>query len=340
MDMEYKTEDLQPYIRGLYWFGQEDYEITRFPASSFPRLRPDVAFLSTNPSGGRICFRAKTSGIGIELDYPPSRRYEKFSRCGQCGVDLYMDGEFYSTFIPLQDGYFINFVKVDPASEHEFTLYLPTYATVKLLSLDVEDGEITPPSPLAIPKPIVFYGSSITQGAYASRPGLAYPAIIGRRLNAEIINLGFSGNGKGEPEVADLIAQIDASCFVMDWGANLMSPEEEGLMEERYRPLLRKVKNAHPKTPILLVGTQWVGSMPWEPRAQYFIGKIQAEIKAAYDEEVQAGNKLIDYIDGRTFVGPADADLTVDRAHVTDLGFYRYVEALVPRLKKFLHLKP
>ncbi len=80
--------------------------------------------------------------------------------------------------------------------------------------------------------------------------------------------------------------------------------------------------------------------MPWEPRAQYFIGKIQAEIKAAFDEEVQAGNKLIDYIDGRTFIGSTDADLTVDRAHVTDLGFYRYVEALIPRLKKLLHLKP
>ena len=336
--MEYTLADLKPYIRGLYWFGRQDNELTRFPTSAFPRLRPEVAYLATNPAGGRICFRAKTSGIGIELNYPPTRIYEKFSRCGQFGLDLYVDGEFYYTFIPPREGYFINFVRIDPHVEHEFTLYLPTYAQVKVLSLEVEGGEIKPPTPFRVPKPIVFYGSSITQGAYASRPGLAYPSIIGRRLNADIINLGFSGNGKGEPEVAELIAQIDASCFVMDWGANLMSPEEEGLIEQRYRPFLRKLKEKHPYTPILLVGTQWLDPMPWEPRSQYFIGKIQAEIKAAFEEELRAGNKLIDYIDGRSFIQPKDADLTVDRAHVTDLGFFRYTEALVPRLRKLLKI--
>jgi|SRR5271157_2676158 len=338
--MDYKVSDLKDYVRGLYWFGQEDYELTRFPTSSFPRLREDVAFLATNPSGGRICFRAQASGIGIELEYPPPRLYDRFSRAGQFGVDLYVDGKFFQTYVPQREGYFISFAKTDPSREHSYTLYLPTYAAVKLISLGVEDEEveIAPPRPFAVGKPVVFYGSSITQGAFADRPGLAYPAIIGRMLNVDIINLGFSGNGKGEPEVADLVTQIDAACFVMDWGANLSAPEEEGLINDRYRPFLQKIKDAHPDTPILLVGTQWFGGDPLNGETRRLFQLIRDEIKATYDAEVAEGNTLIEYVDAQTIIGPNDMDCTADGAHANDFGFARYAEVLAPVLKRILQL--
>jgi lysophospholipase L1-like esterase len=344
--MEFQISDMKDYIHGLYWFGKEnDYELTRFPRSSFPKLRFDIQNLSMNPSGGRICFKAITKGIGIEAEFLPTAQFVGFSRSGQYGIDLYVDNRFFQTFTPNRDGYFINLIKTDGSKEHDYTLYLPIYTTVKIKSLvieseDGEDGKITGKHEFAVKKPIVFYGSSITQGAFASRSALTFPAIIGRRLNADIINLGFSGNGKGEPEVADLISEIDASVFVMDWGVNLGSPQEEGLIEQRYRSFLRTIKNKHPKTPILIVSPLYIQSPPWDEITPRLMEKIQVEIKAAYDEEVKNGNKLIQFIDGY-IVASKDMeynDYTVDGTHVNDLGFGRYADIITPVLKKILKI--
>ena len=98
-------------------------------------------------------------------------------------------------------------------------------------------------------KPIVFYGTSITQGGCASRPGMVHTAILQRRLDHPVVNLGFSGNGKMEPEVVELMAEIDASCFVIDCLPNMDAKE----VAERTEPLVRKLREAQPKTPILLV---------------------------------------------------------------------------------------
>ncbi|HME55749.1 MAG TPA: SGNH/GDSL hydrolase family protein [Candidatus Lokiarchaeia archaeon] len=336
--MDYDIEGLKDFIHGFYWFGGENLELTRFPRSSFSTLSKGVADLSTHMAGGRIEFRAQTDGIGFEANVVPASVYDCFSRAGQYGCDVYIDGKYYHTFTPPRDGYFLSWMKTDGSIEHEYKIYLPTYSAMKIISLGVDD-EIAPSEPHAIQKPIVFYGSSITQGAYASRPGLAFPSIIGRALDAEIINLGFSGNGKGEPEVADLVAQIDASCFVMDWGGNLTVLEEDGLFEQRYRPFLQKIKDRHPETPILCNSLQWINPLEADPGFQERCARIRAETKAAYDEEVASGNKKIAFIDGTTIIGPNDKELTADGTHANDAGFLKYAQVMVPVLKKLLGVK-
>ncbi len=336
--MDYTMEHLVSHVAGFYWLGKngQGLDLARLPPASFSSLPPDVAFLARNTAGGLFRFKASTTGIGIEINMEKSRPYEKFSRAGQCGLDLYADGTYVHTFIPPRDGYFLDwFTLSDTAHDREFTLYLPTYAGLQLVSIGV-DGTIGAPTPRAIKKPVVFYGSSITQGAYASRPGLAYPSIIGRELDTDIINLGFSGNGKGQPEVIDLVSDIDASCFVMDWGANLSAEPEEGLIEQRYQPFVDLIRQKHPEVPILFNGLQYFNPDPSDHRLQRRCDRIRKHIQAVFDSEVQKGNNRVAYIDGFDIIGPGDLDCTVDGTHANDLGFRRYVDAMVPVLRKLL----
>ncbi len=335
LTVEYTIEQLKGHIEGLYWFGKGNYDLARFPSSSFSQLSKDVAFLATNTAGGCIRFKARTATIGIEIVMQPSRAYEKFSRAGQCGIDVYADGRYIHTFIPLRDGYFISVAETDGAREHDYAIYLPTYASLEVKSLGV-DEDIKPPAPYAVAKPVVFYGSSITQGAYASRPGLAYPSMLGRLLDVEAINLGFSGNGKCEQEVARLVSQIDASCLVMDAGGNLTSPEEEGVIQERYPAFLKTIRAARPTMPILINNMQHIGAPLWNITFRKLCDKVRLAIKDAHDELIRSGDQNVLYTDGMDMIGPDDMDCTADGVHANDLGFHRYISVLAPVLERLL----
>ena len=135
-------------------------------------------------------------------------------------------------------------LSTQPRVERDITLYLPLYMPVKVLGIGVDtEARVAPAKPFALAKPVVFYGTSITQGGCASRPGMSYEAILGRRLNIDFVNLGFSGNGLGEPEVARAVAEIDAAGFVLDFGANHKTGEA---MREAYAPFLDAVRARHP----------------------------------------------------------------------------------------------
>ena len=139
-----------------------------------------------------------------------------------------------------------------PKGLHEYMLYLPLYNGTESLEIGVErEAMMAQARPYAgeLAKPMVFWGTSIVHGGCASRPGMAYPAILGRRLGRPVINLGFSGNGRMDPEVTALIAELDASVFVIDCAPN-MKPD---LIEERTEPMVKTLREAHPDTPIVLV---------------------------------------------------------------------------------------
>src|ERR1700726_3679402 len=122
---------------------------------------------------------------------------------------------------------------------------------VKVLEIGLDaEASIERPKPFALKMPIVFYGTSITQGGCASRSGMSYQAILGRRLNVDFVNLGFSGNGLGEPELAQTVAEVDASCFVLDFAQN--NPTVESLAQV-YGPFLQTIRSKHPETPILVI---------------------------------------------------------------------------------------
>jgi len=210
-----------------------------------------------------------------------------------------------------------------------YALYLPLYNGLDELLIG-----ISPAAKLAegrvprIEKPILFYGSSITQGGCASKAGSCYTSIVARRLDATQINLGFSGNAKGEEHMARYIADKEMSVFIMDYDHNAPSPEHLEATHENFYKIIRV---AQPDLPIIML------TMPDFDREPVLCAKRRAIIRRTYDNAVAAGDRHVYFIDGETFFGPTDRDLcTVDGCHPNDLGFLRMADVVTPVVKAAL----
>jgi hypothetical protein len=219
--------------------------------------------------------------------------------------------------------------------KREYILYLPLYNGTKFVELGIPATNImekAPPWGAGERKPIVFYGTSILQGLSASRPGMVHSAILGRKFNWPTINLGFSGNGKMEPEMADLLAELDPSVYVIDCLPNMDAEE----IKARVEPLVGKLRAAHPNVPIVLVEDRTLqDSFLIAGRMEWYHLKDRAELKAAYDRLQKAGVKNLHYIPGEHLFGD-DGEGSVDGSHPTDLGFTRQAEIFAKVLEPFL----
>jgi lysophospholipase L1-like esterase len=216
----------------------------------------------------------------------------------------------------------------------EYLLYLPLYNGVRSVQIGIAPSAKlfkAPPWPPEKAKPIFFYGTSITQGGCAARPGMAYPAIIGRRLDWPTINLGFSGNGQMEPEVGRFISELDSSVFVLDCLPNL-SP---ALVTERTEPMVEALRKARPDTPIVLVeNIAYQNGVLVPGNRQGYLTKNEA-LRAAYERLLAKGITNLYYVPGEKLLGE-DGEATVDGTHPTDVGFLRIAEALTPALRGIL----
>ncbi len=215
----------------------------------------------------------------------------------------------------------------------ECMIYLPLYNGVEKVEIGVppEAKCHLPPTRPEKMKPIVFYGTSIVQGSAASRPGMAYPAILGRRLDNTFINLGFSGNAACEPEVGALMAELDPAVYVID---PLPKMNDEGVAK-RIPELIAKIREAHPKTPVVLIENTEMGDAPVNPSRRGGYSRSNAELRKIFEQRVKAGDKKIFYIPGDKLLGD-DGQGTVDRVHPTDLGFMRMADVIEPVLKRAL----
>ena len=200
------------------------------------------------------------------------------------------------------------------------------YNGIESLAIGVSNEKKFAQRPGSQAKPIVIYGTSITQGACASRPGMAYTAIVERHLGRSVINLGFSGSGKMEAAMAELIAEIDASVFVIDCLWNL-SGEKSEVIEERVINLAQTLRKAHRETPILFVEQSHFKG-PWPARTS----KAQ---RKAIDKLKGMGIGNIHVVGGENLIGK-DGDGTVDGCHPNDLGMARQAEVLEAYLKKLV----
>jgi hypothetical protein len=217
-----------------------------------------------------------------------------------------------------------NDVSFSASAGQECLLYLPLYNGVTSVEIGLPKGHtlsMVPTRPGL--KPVVFYGTSITQGGCASRPGLAATAIAGRNLDVPVINLGFSGSGKMEPELADLLAGMDPSVYVLDCLWN-MKPD---MVTERIAPFVRKLRAAHPDTPILLAeDSNYKNAIPTDK------GRLLRDIFATLRRE---GVKNLHFVSGEDMLG-TDLEGTVDGCHPNDIGMLRqagvFVKALAPLL--------
>jgi lysophospholipase L1-like esterase len=214
---------------------------------------------------------------------------------------------------------------------HSFQLYLPLYNGTESLKIGVPKGaKFTPVAPRT-EKPIVFYGTSITHGASASRPGMPHPAILGRRLNKPVINLGFSGNGRMESSVGQFLCELDPVVYVIDCLPNMNATQ----VKERAAPLVRQLRAARPETPIVLVEDRTYANTPFLASRQERHAGSRAELRKAYEELLGEGVQKLHYLEGEKLLGE-DREDTTDGSHPSDLGFVRQADALEPVLRAAL----
>jgi hypothetical protein len=331
-------------VNGLPWYSENGGKLIRLPERLKDTFRQPVWELAQSPSGGRIRFRTDSTVLAIRLEYPSPPDDTNMHDYGQTGVDLYVGQVYWGTAVADKNAkpgkvYEHHYFDLpdQPRSEREITIYLPLYMSVKVLGVGVDvQATIRPPRPFALSKPLVFYGTSITQGGCASRPGMAYQAILARWLNLDFVNLGFSGNGKGEPELARTVAAIDAAAYVLDFAQNNRSVED---LQQVYAPFMEVLRAGHPMTPILAVTPIYAASeLQGGPSGGRNEG-MRELIRSVVARRIAGGDRNIQLVEGTDLLGPARGDGLVDGTHPNDLGFEWMAEGLTIRLANVLGLR-
>ncbi|MCX6361083.1 MAG: SGNH/GDSL hydrolase family protein [Armatimonadetes bacterium] len=326
-------------IEGMGWTAVAE-PFSRLPAAAHGRVPESVWGLGRHSAGIAVRFVTDSPTVTVrwtlleaELAMP------HMPATGVSGVDLYARaGKGPWTFVQngrpagglsheVRAG--LEVVAPGHTGAVECLLYLPLYNGSRLVEVGVPWGkslEAAPERPAGRGRPVVFYGTSIVQGGCASRPGMAHTAILGRRLDRGVINLGFSGSGRMEAAVADLLAELDPAAYVIDclWNMAGMSDVE---MTEKVTYLAKALRKAHPNTPILFVGQSNIHSGGKESHAS----QVQAQAVAALK---QAGVTGLHVAPGADLLHGDEG--TVDGVHPTDLGFVQHADALEPLLRKLL----
>ena len=236
----YDTKQLPFKIYGLIY---DSGKYRRMPESIAKIVNDGVYLLHTNTAGGRVKFKTDSDYVAIYAKMPSVGKMPHFAFTGSAGFDLYINEKHFATFVPpfdIEDSYesVINF---ESSEIREITINFPLYSDVSDLYIGInENASVFSAEEYAIKKPIVYYGSSITQGGCASRPGNSYESIISRRLKADYLNLGFSGSARAEDEIAEYISKLDMSAFVYDYDHNAPTTEHLKQTHERMFKLIRK----------------------------------------------------------------------------------------------------
>jgi lysophospholipase L1-like esterase len=325
----YDVRDLD--VEGKGWSETKAF-FDRLPAKAEGVVRTPVWNLGRDSAG--ICVRFATDAPILEARWTltkSSLAMPHMPATGVSGLDLYTkadDGKWRWLAVGQPKASPTNQVKLAsgiPTGKREYVLYLPLYNGVSSVEIGIpKDRTIARPEPRGaeVRKPILFYGTSITQGGCASRPGMVHTAIVGRQLNRPIINLGFSGNGKMEPEMADLLAELDPAVYVLDCLPNMTSKE----VEERVEPFVRRLRKAHPDTPIVLAEDRNYTNGFLLASSRQKNDKNHLALRAAFDHLRAADVDGLHYLTGESQLGD-DGEGTVDGSHPTDLGFKRMAEA-------------
>lgn len=307
----------------------------RLPAEAEGVVRDPVWSLSRDSAGIAIRFTTDSTAVAARWTLrKPRLEMTHMPATGVSGVDLYIRTDAGWRWVacgqPKGLTTTATLVRGLPAEPHEFMLYLPLYNGIESIEIGTIAGSTIEPAPERT-DPIVFYGTSITHGACASRPGMGHPAILGRRLDRPIVNLGFSGNGRLEPEVGRFLVEIDAAVFVLDCLPNLNGDQTAA----RTEPMVRQIRAAHPDVPIVLVEDRAYANNPFDAgRRRRNEGNWKA-FRAAYERLVADGVTGLSYLEGADLLGD-DGEATVDGSHPTDLGFMRQADAFEPVLREAL----
>ncbi len=342
------AQSTTPVIEGQGWSGtdiQNPYD--RLPARAEKSVRPVVWNLSHNAAGLMIRFRASTDQVVVRYTVSGKHALPHMPATGVSGVDLYgitSDGDalWCAGKYTFGDTIQYKFTNLEPNDAYhkkgrEYRLYLPLYNSVQWLEIGVPTGVTLTPLPVRTDKPIVIYGTSIVQGACASRPGMAWTAILGRKLDRPVINLGFSGNGRLEKEVVDLLPDIDAKLYVLDCLPNLVAtvgikPEE---IKARISESVKTLRKQKPTTPILLVEHAGYSEGGLNPGRRQLYTEVNELMQQAFAQLKSEGIQKL-YLLPKSAIN-LDNDAMVDGTHPTDLGMQQYADAYERSIRSILN---
>jgi lysophospholipase L1-like esterase len=327
----------EPVIEGQAWLQDGGHYYARLPKEAKETVRSAVWNLSRNSAGLSIRFRTNSSQIRIQYGVAGELSLPHMPATGVSGVDVYAkDGNGAWSWCrgnySFGDTIKYDFLQLKSQEEYhdwgrEYRLYLPLYNTVEWLQIGVEEGKSFEVLPLRLEKPVVVYGTSIAQGACASRPGMAWTNILSRMLDRPVVNLGFSGNGRLEEELIDLMAEQDAKLYVLDCLPNMVpglgfSPE---VTHERIRACVKQLRQKRPGVPILLTEHSGYSDGALNPKRKSVYKALNKVMKQAFEELLVAGEDQLFLLTREAL--NLGLESYVDGTHPSDLGMMQYAVA-------------
>lgn len=328
-------------VHGQAWQDELKGTYYRLPERAKEVVRKPVWGLSKHSAGLSIVFRSNAPEIKVRYAVTEGFAMAHMPATGKSGVDLYAtdaNGKLRWCAAKYAFGDTITYTYshlsyvTDPKQGYEYQLFLPPYNEIKWLEIGVDKEYTLRFLPASKEKPIVLYGTSIAQGACASRPGMVFGNIINRTLQHPVVNLGFSGNGQMEPEVFDFLSEIDAKMFILDNMPN-MNKERTGLIYERATNGIRKLRQKS-NAPILLVEHNGYANEFSSLNAEDSYRKTNIELRRVYQTLKAEGIKELYYLTKEEIGFTQDA--TVEAIHPSDLGMQIYADAYIPKIKEIL----
>ncbi len=306
-------------LKGVY-YNEEERRFMRFPkdvAKNFNERIADV--LCYHTAGGRIRFSTSSKKFVLKVTYDFLWATGHFALTGTSGFVLLENNKsgykHVKSFIPPVDaakGYTLS-CDLKGGKMRDYTLFMPLYNSIDSLTIGLSSrAKVNKGTPYKDVKPILYYGSSITQGGCASRPDNCYQNFIFKKNNVDYVNYGFSGNAKAEDEMAEFLSNVDCSLFVYDYDHN--APSLEHLQNTHFR-LFEKFRKTHKDVPVIMISKPNYNKNPKEDKLRKQV------IYNSYLKAKESGDKNVYFIDGISFYG-GNIDFTVDGNHPTDLGFY------------------
>ena len=322
-------------IHGLL---REDGKFVRFPEAVAKTVSPAVHNVYDVTTGGRVRFVTDSKTIAIKVVLQNINLDSNTTVTGNAGFDVYerRNGKqyFVANFMPpfdvLEKGEYTDVIKAPCEGARELVLNFPMWCGVVDLFIGLEDGAmLEKPTDYTVSTPVVFYGSSITMGKCMTRPGCIYESLLSQQLDFDFVNLGFGGAAKGEQTMADYIAGLKMSAFVLDYDHN--APNADYLKQTQWS-FYKTVREKNPTTPILMM-----------TRPKYYLTSDEVKRKEAvmenYERALAEGDKNVYFIPGDTLMDERVRDNgTIDGIHPTDAGFVSMAYVIQPVLKDMLKI--
>ncbi len=336
-DVWYDVRQSPIKIYGLYE-PLQNKRFFRIPESVAEATSEGVKGLNYNTAGGRLAFATDSPHIAIHAVMPEYHIMKHMPRSASAGFDVYIDdgkmqqycGSIFPPAVTVEDYFHACNSFTVSGKVKNYVVNFPLYDSVDEVYVGLAPGSVLLPYDNAYTSdaPMIFYGSSITQGGCVSRPGLAYESYISRRFRRDFINLGFSGNGKAEDAIVDYMASLDMSVFVSDYDHNAPTVE---YLEATHHKMYEKIRAAHPDVPYIMIS---------RPDFDFHYDdsvRRRAVIRRSYERALENGDKNVYFIDGETLFGSDCRDAcTVDSTHPNDLGHYRMACVIGDAIEKIL----